>query len=268
MRRQNNFIPIAIICIVVSVMVYFFAGSPVFNVLSKGVAGVLRPITNLFPDKKVNEEVTKLKEENKNLLSQLVKFKNQEAENKALLDQFQTTYPKSTQLLPARIVGAPAFIPGVHTAESFVIDKGEKEGVKKGQAVVVGNHLIGRVESLGVFGAKVIVTSHPQFSLKVKSTPIKGEITATSSALGLLKGKGNGQMSMENVLLSEEMKSGDIVTTYGDMDEAGFGIPADLVVGNIISVDKKPSAVFQSGEIKSTSRLNDISTVFVILVTQ
>jgi rod shape-determining protein MreC len=67
-----------------------------------------------------------------------------------------------------------------------------------------------------------------------------------------------------NVVLSEKLEKDDLVRTKGDVDERGQGFPPDLIVGKIISVNKQPSALFQSAEVKSLVDFSRLSTVFVI----
>lgn len=256
MRKQSNFLPIAIVCLVVAMALYFFPNSFVATGVNTVVGSIAKPIGGLFAPKGQPSEFTKLREENSALFARLVKFKNQEAENKALLDQFQTVYPKSQSLLPAKIIGVPSFVPGVTSPEVFIIDKGSSDLVQKGQAVIFKEYLIGIVDSVGTYGAKVLLITNQEVSLRVKTT---------QGALGLLKGRGAGQMSVENVLLSENLTPDDGVYTFGEMDEQGNGLPPDLLIGYIVSVDKKPSNVFQSAEVKSTIQMQDLSVVFIVV---
>lgn len=256
MKRQSNFLPIAIVCLGIAALLYFFQVSFVVRGVEVVAGTITRPFWGFFTPRQETPEIAKLREENKTLFAQLLKFKNQEAENKALLDQFQTMYPKSQSLLPSRVVGAPSFIPGITSPEVLIIDKGSSDGVKKGQAVVLKEYLVGIVDVVGTYGSRVLLTTNPGVSLRVKTT---------QGALGLLKGKGNGQMSVENVLLSENLSPNDGVSTFGDLNEEGNGMPPDLIIGTISSVDKKPSNVFQSSEVKSPLGTLDFSVVFVVM---
>lgn len=70
-------------------------------------------------------------------------------------------------------------------------------------------------------------------------------------------------MILDNVLLSETLKVGDVVLTNGDIDQNGKGLPPDLIVGKITSVDKNPSALFQKADVVSFVDFSKLSTLFV-----
>lgn len=69
---------------------------------------------------------------------------------------------------------------------------------------------------------------------------------------------------LDNVVLAEGLEKDDLVSTKGDTDENGLGFPPDLVVGKIVSVNKKASNLFQSADIRSLVDFNKLETVFVI----
>jgi cell shape-determining protein MreC len=71
-------------------------------------------------------------------------------------------------------------------------------------------------------------------------------------------------MIFDNVLQSSDIKISDVILTKGDQDIKGVGIPPDLILGKLISVSKKPSNLFQKGEVVSLLDFSNLSTVFVI----
>jgi rod shape-determining protein MreC len=159
-------------------------------------------------------------------------------------------------LLPANIVGAPSFIPGISTPETFIIDKGTSDGVKVGDAVVYKNNLLGKISKISDSLSEVTLVTNTSSSFTAK--------TSSSQALGVIKGQGGGQMILDNVLLSDNLKPSDLVLTNGDTNLSGKGYPPDLVVGKIVSVDKKASSLFQRAEVSSFIDFAKITTVFVI----
>ena len=72
-------------------------------------------------------------------------------------------------------------------------------------------------------------------------------------------------MTLDNVLLSENIKVGDIVTTKGDITLKRIGYPPDLIVGKIMSVDKNPSSLFQKARVESFVNLNKLYMVFILM---
>ncbi len=205
---------------------------------------------------KTDSRIRQLEEENRNLVKKLIEQDILISDNKALRDQFETTYPKSSSLVPARVVGAPSFIPGVTSPSIFIIDKGTNDGVKVGSAVVVKNILVGKIVSSSLYFSKVILATNPSLSLIVKGQ---------RGASGIIKGEGGRQMLLDNVAQEGDIKEGDYIVTKGEQNEDGTGTAPDLVVGKIVSIDKKPSAVFQKGKVESPLDFSALSTVFVLI---
>lgn len=229
---------------------------------TKGMfASILSPIQRtffgIFTRSTESAQIKKIEEENRTLIKQLVDRNSYISDIQALKDQFQTAYPKSQNLLFAHIVGAPHFIPAVTEPEHFILDKGKREKVTIGQAVVYKDTLVGKVVEVSKNLARVDVVTNTSFSLTAK--------VSKTGTIGVIKGKGNGEMILDNVLLSEELSIGDIIVTRGDEDILGVGIPPDLLVGKIISVDKKPSSLFQTANIKSILNFSKLSVVYIVI---
>lgn len=202
-----------------------------------------------------NSDLQKLQDENTKLRKKLIDQTELEKENSALKDQFKISYPKSTTLLEAKIIGSPGFLPGISPPSFLVIDKGAKDGILMGLAVVVKDTVIGKI---------IKVSSH--VSVITLVSDVRSSFTAQvhSLALGVIKGEGGAEMVLENVLLSEELNIGDTVVTKGDVDQSGIGYPPNLIVGKITSIDKKPSSLFQTARVKSLLDFSALSTVFIV----
>lgn len=196
-------------------------------------------------------------EEKTLLFKKLVDLKKIEEDNKALRDQFETAHPSVRMLLPAHVVGIPNFIPGVTSVETLTIDKGSEDKARAGMAVVYKENLVGKIVSSSPHLSTVLLITHPRFSLSVS--------TLQTQALGVVKGAGGHEMVLSNVLLSENLITSDVVVSYGDIDSKGIGIPKDLIVGNIIKIDKKPSALFQSAKVTSTIDFSKLTLVFILM---
>ncbi len=197
-----------------------------------------------------------LKEENQQLLVQKAEFEKLKADNKALRDQFQTASPPSVNLLPARIIGISQFIPGITSFDQIILDKGSAEGVRLGYAVADGQNLLGKVTDISFHRCQVELVSNKNFSFTAQ--------TAETNASGVIKGQGGGDILLDNVLLSGALKISDVVVTKGDQTIEGIGLPPDLIVGKIVSIDKKASSLFQSAKIKSPVDIASLSLIFII----
>lgn len=193
--------------------------------------------------------IKKLEDENLELLSRVADFEKIKKENAALSDQFQTAYPQSIQLLKADIIGAPGF---------FILNKGLKDNLKIGMAVVVKDNLVGVISQVSANLSKVNLINNSSFSFTAKTQ---------NGVLGLVKG-GGGNLILDNILSSENIMEGELVLTKGDINSDGIGIPPDLVVGKITSVEKNPSSLFQKTQIASFVNFANLSFVFVYVQTK
>ncbi|MDE2589302.1 MAG: rod shape-determining protein MreC [Patescibacteria group bacterium] len=202
-------------------------------------------------------EIQTLKEQNVSLQKKLVKMQMLESDNKALRDQFQTTTLSANSLIPVEVIGMPGSLPGITVPDDIIIGAGEKEGVQKGQAVVYKDQLIGTVVSIAPHVAKVQLMSATNVSFAAK--------TAKTGALGIVKGQGNGQVEFDNVVLSDTLSVGDMVVTGPNEGETGKGIPPGLVIGEITSVDKKSSNLFQQAHIQVLTDVTRLSEIFLFV---
>lgn len=263
MQKKSGFLTLFIVFLLLSLLIFFGSKTgflkPVnslfqiilspFEVLTYGI---FSKITSLGSD----SEIKSLKAENAVLVKKLVDQNRLIGDNKAFKDQFQTQNPKSTNLMPADVIGAPSFIPGVSVPETLTLDRGETDGVKTGNAVIYKDNLIGKVVKTSAYLSSVMLITNFSSSFTVK--------ILSNQSLGVLKGQGGGEMVLDNVLLSEVLKKDDIILTKGDINQKGEGLEPDLIVGKITSISKNPSDLFQKAEVKSLVNFTNLNKVFII----
>lgn len=250
------FIFVSLIILVLSLGGHLKLASSILEKFASPIGETVFTVFHKLPFVSENAQTKKLKDKNLSVVAQLLEIEKLKKENSALRDQFQTPMPESYSLLPANIIGSPGFIPGITTPSNFILDKGELDFVKVGQAVVLKNNLIGKVIQTSSNLSKVEIVVNNSSLLTAKTQ---------SDVPGVIKGDGKA-MILDNVLLSENIKAGDIVTTKGDVDFQGIGYPPDLIVGKIMSVDKNPSSLFQKARVESFVNFNKLSIVFIIMI--
>jgi len=198
------------------------------------------------------DEKTRLQEENKKLTEKLSDFEIIKKENEALRSQFEENADKNYQLLPAKIIGYK----GRGAYESFLIDAGENQKVKRGMAVVAGNTLLGTINKTSENISQVITILNPETSLIVKYPP--------TNARGILRGF-NSFMILENVLITDRLEKGGVIVTMGEIDSLDIKVPSNLNVGKISSIDKEETSSLQSARVEPLVDFSQIANVFVIL---
>ncbi|MDO8583215.1 MAG: rod shape-determining protein MreC, partial [bacterium] len=241
MKRKENFLPAflvtAFFCILL--LVLSLSGNLKFltSFLEKGtsqIQGITFHIFQNLPFVSEDSKLKKLKEDNLDLLKKVVDSEKLQKENAALSDQFQTSYPASAELLKAEVIGMPGFIPGVSSPTIFILDKGARDGLKLGQAVVVKDNLVGVIVKTSTNLSEINLVSNSSLSFTAKTQ---------SGSQGIVKG--GTSLTLENVLLSENIRASELVLTKGDVNSDGVGVPQDLIVGKIMSVEKNASDLFQ-----------------------
>ena len=262
--QKRNFVSYFLIFFIISLLIVGASKSGLLNPLDSLLKTIFSPIQAVTYGSFAritgfgqNAEIQQLKAKNFALTKQLVDRAKLVGDNKALRDQFATENPKSSDLLPASVVGAPGFVPGLSVPEVLILDKGISDGLKIGDAVVYQNNLVGKITQISEDLASVtlLTNSTSQFTAK----------TLQTGALGVVKGQGGGGIILDNVLLSDNLKKDDLVLTKGDIDVQNGGFPADLTVGKILSVSKNPSDLFQKAEIQPLIDLSNLQKVFVIV---
>lgn len=257
MRSRERFFIAFFLFIFLSIGVFFVGKTSWFGDFFGGIESLLLPVQKgvysvfSFSDGKLQ----KLQEENAAMRKKLADQKNLEKEISALKDQFQTSYPKSQNLLPANIIGMPSFIPNVSVPRVFTIDRGSKDNIKVGQAVVVLDNVIGKITKVS-----------KNLSVVTLITQESSSFTASTQndILGIVKGKGEAQLGLENVQASKELVVGDTVLTKNDVNQDGVGYPPNLVVGKITSIDKTQSNLFQKAQILPSLDFSKLQTVFIV----
>lgn len=261
--RKREYLFITFFSFFLLALLVFFVGktgalasvSGFFEEVLQPASGPIQGITGAQKSFFVDEAEEKIQEENKELRKKLVAIEMLKKENSALRDQFQTTKISSYSLLPTRIVGMPSFIPGVSTPEYFVVDKGSRDGVKEQMVVVYKDMVVGKIVSVTNASAKVLLVTHKDSSITVT--------VAETGAQGVVKGQGS-DMLLDNVLLSEKINLGDTLLTKGDQNADGLGFPPEIVIGKIVSLNKKPSELFQTGFVASPLDFSKLTTVFIV----
>ncbi|OGP66144.1 MAG: rod shape-determining protein MreC, partial [Deltaproteobacteria bacterium RBG_13_47_9] len=137
--------------------------------------------------------------------------------------------------------------------KSVTIDKGERDGVKQGMAVVSPIGIIGRILKTAPHYATVLLIT--DYNSAVDS------IVQRTRAKAIVEGKGENRCQLKYLLRTEEVAIGDAVVTSG----LGGNFPKGLMVGEVKKVDKKGHGVFQYAELVPSVDFAQLEEVFVIM---
>ena len=132
------------------------------------------------------------------------------------------------------------------------IDKGSDDGLKHGMPVVTQNGLIGRVDAVTAGAARVQLITDANAAVNVQLSASQTDVMLTGSV--------TGELSLQMIPQDIVVKPGDLVLTSG----LGGSYPAGVVVGQVISVRKRETDLFQTASVQPSANLANLTAVLVI----
>jgi rod shape-determining protein MreC len=138
--------------------------------------------------------------------------------------------------------------------KSVTINKGERDGVHKGMAVISPEGVVGQ-----------ILKTSPDYATVLLMTDYNSAIDAIvqrTRAKAIVEGKEENRCQLKYLLRTEEVVVGDVVITSG----LGGVFPKGLTIGEVRSVDKKGHGVFQFADLTPSVDLAKLEEVLVLAI--
>jgi rod shape-determining protein MreC len=132
------------------------------------------------------------------------------------------------------------------------IDKGSDDGVRRGMPVVTQQGLIGRIDAVTAGAARIELITDSFSAVNVRLTATQTDVMLTGSV--------TGELSLEMIPQDVTVKPGDLVLTSG----LGGTYPADIVVGQVVSVRKRETDLFQTASVQPSANLAALRAVLII----
>jgi rod shape-determining protein MreC len=198
---------------------------------------------NLEKENRVlKQKIAELQEENH-------RMKEMKLTNERLRQLLQFREKNSPSMIGAEVIGQDPS----SWFKSVTIDKGEKDGVKKGMAVISPTGVIGQILKTAPHYATVLLIT--DYNSAIDS------LVERTRAKAIVEGKGENRCQLKYLLRAEEVAVGDVVVTSG----LGGNFPKGLMVGKIKKVDKKGHGVFQYAELVPSVDMTQLEELFVIM---
>jgi rod shape-determining protein MreC len=250
MKRAQAIFSVFFIFVILSLIILLFFQNPLNGTLQSITLPLQRwTFSSLSqPTSRQLSSQQELQQENDGLRMQLAQMQEIQNDNKALHDQFQITTPAPKSLVPASIVGV--------RDDTMLLDKGSADNIKQDDIVVVKENLIGKITQTTAHISVVTLITNPAISFTAKTTK--------TNAIGVIKSQGGDTIILDNVVLSDKLAQNDMIVTKGDLDIHGNGYPPNLIVGKIVSINKKASNLFQSAKVESLVDFSNLQMVFVM----
>jgi len=197
----------------------------------------------------LEKENRMLKQKVAELQGETHQMKEMQLANERLKQLLQFREKNSPPMIGAEVIGRDPS----SWFKSVTVDKGERDGVKKGMAVISPAGIIGQILKTAPHSATVLLIT--DYNSAVDS------IVQRTRAKAIVEGKGENRCQLKYLLRTEEVAVGDAVVTSG----LGGNFPKGLMVGEVKKVDKKGHGVFQYAELVPSVDMTELEEVFVIM---
>jgi rod shape-determining protein MreC len=200
---------------------------PVQLVARQVTQSIVAPLRYGWSLQKTQRRILDLEQRYAESSAQLGEMDSLKSENEALRGMLQATDTR----LEKRVITTPILSYG-HP----LVAGGSQDGVQTGQLVLVSQTLVGMVTDVSETQSQV----HLLFQEQTQSVVAKTE----SGVQGLVKGDGK-RVLLTEIPVEAEVKVGDRVITSGQA-----GIPGDIFIGRVASVQAEPQASAQTAVIE------------------
>jgi rod shape-determining protein MreC len=228
--------------------VFWNVARPVGYVFRVSLDRVPRSFANILEINSILKQNNDLINENLTLQSQLASLNEVNYDNQILKKElnFVQTQTTATTLITTAIIGQTSGY-----LKSVTVDKGSKDGLVTGQAVISEGFLVGIVGTVRPDNADVTMIT--DYNSLVPS------ILQNSRGTGLLRGGLDG-LVVEDIPLDINIVDGESVITSG----LGGQIPAGLSIGKVQGVISKPGEIFQKVSVGSPVDFSRLEVLFVV----
>jgi rod shape-determining protein MreC len=209
--------------------------------------------TAVFSDKRHLQQQVKLLETENSQLSMenqsLQEYKQESFRLRKMLN-FDNANRENYDLLPAHLI---ARSPN-NWYESIIIDRGSRQGVKKGMPVISSGGLVGRVGSVSENSAQVSLITDREMA-------VGAIIQKTRETNGIVEGLGDSnELRMINIPYYSKINEGDRIISSG----LSATYPPGINIGTVTEITREPNGLLLVAMIKPTVDFNKLEEVFVI----
>lgn len=203
---------------------------------------------NLFHLGSISSENQRLIQENLDLQSQLAILKEVQHENEILKNEMGFLSRKGDlNLKSTSIIGRSSS----GYLKTIVIDRGAKDSVQTGQAIISQGFLVGTVTRVLENSSEAILITDNNSLVPV--------VLQDSRGTGLLRGGLEG-LTVEDIPLNIPINKNEPVVTSG----LGGDIPPGISVGQVEEVVSHEGEIFQKVSVKSPIQIYFLEFVFVV----
>jgi rod shape-determining protein MreC len=197
----------------------------------------------------LRQKNSELESENSRLQVQIVELQQQVAESQLLSTLVDYERKHVENQYAAASVIARDVSPFMHYV---IIDRGSDNGLRKGMPVITQQGLVGTITAVTAGAARVQLINDPGSNINV--------LMQQSGEEAVLNGQITGEIELNMIRQNASIQPGDLVMTSG----LGGNYPADIVVGQVITIRNEASALFQTASVQPAVDFSQLSIVLII----
>ena len=190
-----------------------------------------------------------LEAENSRLQGQVIQLQQQLKDSEVLyaLLKFARARPNDTYVAASVIGRDPSpFL------RYIIIDKGSDDGLRHGMPVVTAEGLVGRVDAVIANAARIQLVNDPGSAVNILLSSTRTE--------AILSGTVTGDVQLDMVPLDITLKPGEVILTSA----LGGSYPAGILVGQVVSVRRLETELFQTASVQPAVDYNNLRAVLVV----
>jgi len=218
-----------------------------FSFAFSKIGGAFGKVASLWG---ASSENSRLKAEISRLKVEISTLRDLAVENEELRGKiaFKNVNPYKFKLVPAEVVSrSPS-----NWFETVFINKGSRDGIAAGTAVLCEQGVVGRTVEVGRFSSKVMLITDPESSI--------GVFAEKSRELGIAVGGAMNSLQVKYVGAGSPISEGDQMLTSG----MGGVFPKGIPVGIVTKTSARDFDLFKYVELKPLTDFAKLFKVYVI----
>jgi rod shape-determining protein MreC len=182
------------------------------------------------------------------LQSEIVRLTELELANQRLRDLLQFRSTIEGEVLGARVIARDPTL----SVQTFTIDRGERDGVRRGMAVLSPQGVVGQITQASRTASRVLLLTDHNSGIDA--------FVQRSRARGIVQGAHEEGCHMKYLRRDEDVVSGDRVLTSG-LD----GIfPKGVLIGDVVEVARRHRDLLQVAVVRPSAEFDRIEEVLVV----
>ncbi len=218
--------------------------APVLSAVSRPLTAITESFDGLRTMREIKSENIRLREDNTKLQLWYEAALKLQAENQSFRELLNVKADPTLIFVTARVISDP----GGAFVKSLLLPVGTNENVAKGNAVMSGHGLVGRVVEAGTQSSRVLLVTDLNSRI-----PVMVQNTRTRA---ILAGKNTELLMLERLPIDSGLTVGQRVVTSGD----GGQLPADIPIGTIVHIGPKGVYVRPLTNIEKVTYVQVINT--------